>query len=112
MSVVPHLGDGGRANARFGTQVFLLHILVDKQLSELFITDRHNIVPPYRYAKNALPPGRAFLLNRTAEAYPNTDSVVIHVIRFWRKKQENNVIARLLLLWKLVYISLAQEAQN
>ena len=77
MTVPAHLGDGRRADASLCTQVFLLHILVDEQFPELFITDRHKISPPYRYTKNALPDGRALgLYSHTAEAYYNTDSVV------------------------------------
>ena len=40
---------------------FFLHVLIDEQLPEFFITHRHKISPPYRYTKNALPLGRAFL---------------------------------------------------
>ena len=67
------------------------HILVDEQLPELFITDRHKISPPYRYTKNALPPGRASgLYSHTAEVYYNTDSVVYYDSAFGQKKQEND----------------------
>lgn len=43
--------------------------------------------------KNALPPGRAFP-DHAAGGYSNTDSVVIYISRFQRKKQENNAGTR------------------
>ena len=45
MAVAAHLGNGGRADICFFTQVFLLHILIDEPLSELFIADSHKISP-------------------------------------------------------------------
>ena len=60
MPVPPHLGDRCWANTCLFTQVLFLHVLIDEQLPEFFITHRHKISPPYRYTKNALPLGRAF----------------------------------------------------
>ena len=59
MPIPSHLGNGSWADARLFTQVFFLHVFIDKQLPEFFITHRHKISPPYRYTKNALPLGRA-----------------------------------------------------
>ena len=44
----------------FSHRSFFLHVLINEQLPELFITHRHKISPPYRYTKNALQLGRAF----------------------------------------------------
>ena len=60
MTIPSHLGNRCWADTSLFTQVFFLHILIDKQLPEFFITHRHKISPPYRYTKNALPLGRAF----------------------------------------------------
>ena len=60
MSVPSHFGDGCWADTSPLAQVFFLHVLIDEQLPEFFITHRHKISPPYRYTKNALPLGRAF----------------------------------------------------
>ena len=39
-----HFSDGRRADTSLFAQVFLLHILVDEQLPELFITDSHKTI--------------------------------------------------------------------
>lgn len=51
MPVPPHLGDRCWANTCLFTQVLFLHVLIDEQLPEFFITHRHKISPPYRYTK-------------------------------------------------------------
>ena len=41
MTIPPHFGDGCWADARLFTQVFFLHVLIDEQFPEFFITHRH-----------------------------------------------------------------------
>ncbi len=50
VAVPSHLGDRGRTYTCLRTQVFLLHIFVDEQLPEFFITDSHKTlssIPSY-----------------------------------------------------------------
>ena len=58
MPVTPHLGNGCRADASLCAEVLFLHILINEQLPELFVTHRHTFSS--RYYKNALPLGRAY----------------------------------------------------
>ena len=40
--VVPHLRNGGSANAGYGGQILLLQILVDQELPKFLIANNHN----------------------------------------------------------------------
>ena len=45
MSVFAHFGDGSRADACHGTEIFLFDVLINEEFPEFLITDCHNHSP-------------------------------------------------------------------
>ena len=77
MSVPSHLGDGCWADTSSLAQVFFLHVLIDEQLPEFFITHRHKYLLRTDIQKMLCRLAEhSVYCSHTAKAYPTLDSVV------------------------------------
>ena len=86
MAIPPHLGISGRADAGRRAEVLFLHILINEQLPELFVTHRHTF-SYWRY-KNTLPLGRAYgLYGYHAKALQHLTALFI-MIAYWGRKSK------------------------
>ena len=107
MSVPSHLGDRCWADARLFTQILFLHVLIDEQLPEFFITHRYKISSPYRYKKcPAAWRSIETIASILPEPIPTLASVVYYDSIFRRKKQENGGISRFLQKIKTIRIAI------
>lgn len=73
MPISSHLGDGSWADTRLFTQVFFLHVLIDEQLPEFFITHRHKYLLRTDIQKMLCRLAEhSVYCSHTAKAYSNT----------------------------------------